>query len=292
MREIKSVIGSVNCSAEERDEMEYEISQSIQSIEAWKAHVLRAINQDAARHEILENLDAQAVLVVMDWTMKFLPRKFREGQSDWYGKRGIPWHISVALRKNANDETELFTFVHAFESCNQDRSTVLAIIDDVFRQLKEIMPEVNSVYMRSDNAGCYHCAFTLLSVDHVASEHAIELKRFDFSDPQGGKGSCDRKAATIKSHMRTHLNSGHDIETASQMMTATESPGGISGVRVTVSGPQPAAKSTPVKWEGVSFIDNIAYTQEGLHVWRAYGIGSANLYPGATSAYKLGVFLS
>ena len=177
--------------------MEYEISQSIQSIEAWKAHLLRAINQDAARHEILEDLDPQAVLVVMDWAMKFLPRKFRESQSDWFGKRGIPWHISVALRKNANDETELFTFVHAFESCNQDSSTVLAIIDDVFRQLKEIMPEVNSVYMRSDNAGCYHSAFTLLSVYHVASEHAIELKRFDFSDPQGGKGSCDRKAATI-----------------------------------------------------------------------------------------------
>ena len=39
--------------------------------------------------------------------------------------------------------------------------------------------------------------------------------------------------------MRTHLNAGHDIETASQMMTAIESSGGIAGVRVTVSGPQP-----------------------------------------------------
>ena len=64
---------------------------------------------------------------------------------------------------------------------------LLAIIDDVFRQLKEIMPEVNSVYIRSDNAGCYHCAFSLLSVYHVAREHAIELKRFDFSDPKAEK---------------------------------------------------------------------------------------------------------
>ena len=136
------------------------------------------------------------------------------------------------------------------------------------------MPEVSSVYMRSDNAGCYHCAFTLLSVYHVASEQAIELKRFGFSDPQGGKGSCDRKAATIKSHMRTHLNAGNDIKTALQMITAIESSGGIAGVRVTVSGPQPTAKSTPVKREGVSFINNIGYTKEGLHVWRAYGIGS------------------
>ena len=150
------------------------------------------------------------------------------------------------------------------------------------------MPEVNSVYIRSDNTGCYHCAFSLLSVYHVAREHAIERERFDFFDPQGGKGSCDRKAAAIKSHMRTHLNSGHDTETASQMMTVIESSGGISGVRVTVSGPQHAAKSTLVKWEGVSFINNIAYTKEGLHVWRAYGIGSGKFVPWSNFRQQVG----
>ena len=129
---------------------------------------------------------------------------------------------------------------------------------------------------------------SLLSVCHVAFEHAIELKRFDFSDSQGGKGSCDRKATTIKSHMHTHLNSSHDIKTASQMMTATELSGGISGIWVTVSGPQPAAKSTPVKWEGVSFINNIAYTKEGLHVWRAYGIGSGKFVPWSNFHQQVG----
>ena len=75
---------------------------------------------------------------------------------------------------------------------------LLAIIDDVFRQLKEIMPGVNSVYIRSDNAGCYHCAFSLLSVYHVAREHAIERERFDFFDPQGGKGSVIVRPRQLK----------------------------------------------------------------------------------------------
>ena len=97
-------------------------------------------------------------------------KKFRESQSDWFGKRGIPWHISVAMRKNANNETEKLTFVHSFESCTQDSSALLAIIDDIFTQLKEIMPEMNSVYLRQDNAGCYHCASTLLSVHRVATK--------------------------------------------------------------------------------------------------------------------------
>ena len=130
--------------------------------------------------------------------------------------------------------------------------------------------------------------FSLLSVYHVAREHAIELKRFDFSDPEGGKGSCDCKAATIKSHMRTHPNSGHNIETASQMMTTIESSGGISGIRVTGSRPQPAAKSTPVNWEEVSFINNIAYTKDGLQVWRAYGIGSGKFVPWSNFHQQVG----
>ena len=144
------------------------------------------------------------------------------------------------------------------------------------------MSEVNSIYIRSDNAGCYHCAFSLLSAYHVAREHAFELKRFDFSDPQGEKGSCHRKAATIKSHMRTHLNSGHDIETASQMVEF------LVSAPVTVSAPQPAGKLTTVKWEGVSFINNIAYTKEGLHVWRAYGIGSGKFVPWSNFRQQVG----
>ena len=279
LQEIQAALDSIDCSDEERDEMDYEISQSKQSIQAWKAHLLRSVNQDAARHEILQNLDGQSVFLVMDWAMKFLPRKFRESQSDWFGKRGIPWHLTVAMRKNDKAETEMLTFVHCFESCNQDSFTVLAVIDDVFNQLKSIMPEINSVYLRQDNAGCYHSASTLLSVCKVAEKNGIKLERVDFSDPQGGKGSCDRKAATIKSHMRVHVNSGHDIERASQMMVAIESSGGMEGVRVTVSGPPPPAKITPVKWEGVSFINNIAYSEEGMRVWRAYAVGSGKFVP-------------
>ena len=44
------------------------------------------------------------------------------------------------------------------------------------------------------------------------------------------------------------------IETATQMMTAIDSSGGMAGVSMIVSGPQPTAKSTPVKWEGVLFL--------------------------------------
>ena len=78
---------------EEKNEMEYVISQSKKKIMAWKGHLLRDINQDEARLNLLRDLDSDSVLVVLDWAMKFLPRKYRESQSDWFGKRGISWHI-------------------------------------------------------------------------------------------------------------------------------------------------------------------------------------------------------
>ena len=81
---------------EEREEAKYIITQSRRHIEAWKAHLLRSVNQDEARLDVLNGLKEQEVPVVFDWAMKFLPRKYRESQADWYGKCGISWHISVA----------------------------------------------------------------------------------------------------------------------------------------------------------------------------------------------------
>lgn len=139
---------------------------------------------------------------------------------DWLVWQKRNWHIAVATRRGAGGEKEMKTFVHIFESCNQDSCAVLAILNDIFRQLKGAMPELQSVFLRQDNAGCYHCALTFVTARQVAELNHLHLCRMDFSDPQGGKGSCDLKAATIKSHMSVHLNSGHNIETASQMQEA------------------------------------------------------------------------
>ncbi|CAF3363639.1 unnamed protein product [Rotaria socialis] len=42
--------------------------------------------------------------------MKFLPVKSREPQSEFFGKRGISWHITVVMKNNASVEDENNTF--------------------------------------------------------------------------------------------------------------------------------------------------------------------------------------
>ena len=195
--------------------------------------------------------------------MKYLPHKYRESQSDWFGKRSISWHLTGAITGNS-DEMEMMTFVHVFESVTaQDSSSVLAILDDVFSQLN----------IRNDNAGCYHRAQTLIVAPQIAKRHGLQISRIDLSESQGGKGACDHKAATIKSHMAQYLNSGHNIETAAQMKDAIESSRGVRGVSVKVCSPPSVPSNKSFKWEKVSFVSNLYYSQEEIRTWRAYNIG-------------------
>ena len=188
-------------SEEERDDSICLVAQAEKDILAWKAHQLRTVNQDQAKHDVLDVICRSSALLVMDWAMKFLPRKFRESQCDWFAKRGIPWHITVAFtRSEANAPLEKLTFVHLFQSCPQDSVAVTAILQDVIEMLKERRPQLQKVYCKQDNAGCYHCGSTIVG-SRLNSLSDVKVERFDFSDPQGGKGEADRQAATIKGHI-------------------------------------------------------------------------------------------
>lgn len=150
---------------------------------------------------------------------------------------------------------------------------------DVLKKLKKAMPNLENVFYRQDNAGCHHSASTIIGAKLQAEKAGVTLKRLDFSDPQGGKGACDRKAASIKSHMQIFLNEGHDIESASQMKTAIESSGGIPGVVVTVAETPQRQTGKNLTWDGVSFINNVEYNSEGMKVWKAYNIGPGKVVP-------------
>ena len=83
------------------------------------------------------------MFLVQDWAMKFMPRKFREPQSDWFAKRELPWHITVAIRMSEESEHfESQTYVHVFQNCSQDSAVVVSIMQYCLVSLKEEMPEL------------------------------------------------------------------------------------------------------------------------------------------------------
>ena len=253
---------------EECDDMMYSCQQATQAIEAWKAHQLRSQQQDKCRIDILRELSADEVFVTQDWAMKFLPVKYRETQADWYGKRGISWHISVVVKRTTDGKFEHRAFVHVAQNCSLD-SNVVSVIDHILRTLKVEHPEIRRASFRQDNAGCYHSATLLAACRLMQQTTGIKVKRVDFSDPQGGKGPCDRKAATIKAYVRRFVDEGHDVLTTTELRDAILSSNGVRGVRVAVVNVEGVGQMQPTKWEGVSHLNNFAYKDDGVTVWKA-----------------------
>ena len=74
---------------EQKEDLLYYAKQAQDMVLQWKAHILRAENQDQAKQNVLKSLQSDSILVLMDWAMKFNQMRYREKQAEWYGKRGI-----------------------------------------------------------------------------------------------------------------------------------------------------------------------------------------------------------
>lgn len=263
-------------SKDDSDEAQYVAQHSKGAIQAWKAHQLRTVRQDEARLEILKNLDSESVLITQDWAMKFLPRKYRESQTDWYGKRGISWHISVAVRR-LNNKLESQGFVHIIQNCTQGSVAVVSIMSHVLKILKKEHPEIQQAFFRQDNAGCYHSAAVVASVPAVEKATGIKVSEVGFSDPQGGKGPADRMAATIKGHITRFVNEGNNVTNAKEMEIAILSHGGLPGIRVALldhlGEHETGGVAAKQKITGISKLNNFSFSPEGAKAWRAFQIG-------------------
>ena len=116
--------------------------------------------------------------------------------------------------RRVNEELQHQTFVHIVEDCSQDANSVIQLLWHTLKTLKHEHPEIEAASLRQDNAGCYHSVAMVSACRLMAEDAGIRVERVDFSDPQGGKGACDRKAATVKAHVRRSINDGHNVATA------------------------------------------------------------------------------
>ena len=92
-----------------------------------------------------------------------------------------------------------------------------------------------------------------------------EILRYDFSDPQAGKDVCNRRIATVKSHMRRFVNEDNDIDNTSEMKSAIESYGGVKGCYAAVAEIQePRQSMTKHSMTGILALNNFHYEPAGL----------------------------
>ncbi|CAF3157820.1 unnamed protein product, partial [Rotaria sp. Silwood2] len=226
---------------------------------------------------------------------------------DHFAKRGLSWHIAYVIRKTSSrssnspntsfDSTEVANqhssnddifqhkiFCHVFDQCVQNAKTVVSIIRHIFLCLRQTAPNIKYAHLRSDNAGCYHGCETLLSVEQLFKDTGIWIRSIDFSDPQSGKGPCDRIAAVIKCLIRRFIDEKHNCTNAIEFLKASERTKGVEFYASEVQN----IHNEKIEWKGVKQINNIEYIQRQttsstkksteLRVWQYWKVGPGKLY--------------
>ena len=74
-----------------------------------------------------------------------------------------------------------------------------SIIEHLLQHLKTESPSLESVQLRSDEAGCYHSNFLIAAARVIGQRVGIGVESYDFSEPQSGKDVCDRILCPLKS---------------------------------------------------------------------------------------------
>ena len=80
-------------------------------------------------------------------------------------------------------------FSHLFrQSISQSSEVVAAVMFHNFQEEKTRHPEIKEAFYRSDCAGLYASGGLLAPTRHIGRLTGISMYRYDFSEPQAGKG--------------------------------------------------------------------------------------------------------
>ena len=185
---LKSVLSSFSTQAqspemsfyseEQKDDILYDIRQATDMILQWKAHILRSENQDIAKTKLIKSLPSDTILILMDWAMKFTQLKYREKQSEWFGKRGMSWHVSCVISRSVTANChQISSYVNLIDNCEQDWYAVCAILTNLLETIKGTQLHITKAYLRSDGAGCYHNNNLTAAVRNLGSQIGIQVIR-------------------------------------------------------------------------------------------------------------------
>jgi hypothetical protein len=74
---------------EKKNEYLYDFGLARESIAELFRHRIRTVQQDTAKARFIKTMDHSTAYHTIDWAQKYLPQTFREGQSAYFGKKGM-----------------------------------------------------------------------------------------------------------------------------------------------------------------------------------------------------------
>ena len=232
------------------DEILYEVRSMkkttpiIQSqVKNYMSHRMRAKIQFSAINKIYKELTIdENALLVFDHKQKVLPRQFREGQVDYFGKRGMSLIGAMFVRRIEKERKGemIIGLEYQFIDCimqsysSQDSMQVMSCIQTVIENIKTRYPTIKKLTLQSDNASCYASHDNIPYVYHLNKEFEtknkdIRVDRWVYTEAQTGKGKLDTHFSFVNTLFESYVEDGNDILTENDIYNSLTFQNGIMG---------------------------------------------------------------
>ena len=100
------------------------------------------------------------------------------------------------------------------------------------------------------------------------------IKRWDFSDPQSGKGPCDRVAAVVKRKVRLFVDENNKCTNGEEFLACASSYGEIKATTMIYGSVELLQQKTKATIPGINLYNNFQFEDDNIFAWRAYKIGT------------------
>ena len=86
------------------DDWIYDVDVAIKSILEFMKHKIRDAQQKKAKVDAFDVIDHVIAFWLKDFAQKILSIKYREGQKEYFGKKGMSMHVDVFISKKKDED--------------------------------------------------------------------------------------------------------------------------------------------------------------------------------------------
>ncbi len=213
----------------------------VYALSHYMAHRLRARVQFHAIDKLKDELksDPSKMLIVMDHKQKNLQMKYREGQVEYYGKKGMSMLGTMKVQWKSHAGTTGSGFQYSFVDyifkgyAGQDNVQVASAIENIVQKVKEHHPEVEELIFQSDNASCFASQELIPFIYHLNAESQVngcpKISTWIFTEAQTGRGRLDTHFSYLNLILKAFVEDGNDIMLEENILQAMAFRGGIAG---------------------------------------------------------------
>ncbi|KAJ8678741.1 hypothetical protein QAD02_014528 [Eretmocerus hayati] len=164
----------------------------------------------------------QAQLVI-DFSQNYIGKRDKEIHDAHFGasQKQLSLHTGVFYYKNKNEEIVCVSFCTVSENLSHDAAAIWAHLKPVLELIKDTIPDIQEVHVRSDGPTTqYKNKTNFFLFHHFCKELGLRRGSWNFSTPGHGKSSADAIGGTVKSLCDQYVLTGHDVMTVDDVIKA------------------------------------------------------------------------